>query len=59
MTRKQIKTVCLERQPHRDGIKRLQFAYQLLIESAKQASVKEEIDKKSGSQLPEVKKCQS
>ena len=59
MARKQIKTVSLERQPHRDGMKRLQFTYQLLIESAKQASFKEEINEKSSSHLPEVKKCQS
>ncbi len=59
MTRKQIKTVSLERQAHRDGLKRLQLAYQLLIESEKQASCKEEIDEKSNSQLSEVKKCQS
>jgi hypothetical protein len=31
MARKQIETVYLERLPHRDGLRRLQLAYQLLI----------------------------
>ena len=38
MARKQIETVWLERQPHRDSVKRLQLAYQLLIASTKQVS---------------------
>lgn len=54
MARKRIETVYLKRQPHRDGLKRLQLAYQLLIESAKQASTEEQPNATSGSQLQEV-----
>lgn len=58
MTRKLIEPVYLKRQPHRDGLKRLQLAYQVLIESTKQASTEEQPDEKSSSQQQEVEKCQ-
>ena len=58
MARKQIETVWLERQPHRESVKRLQLAYQLLIESAKQVSAVEEIMEETNLQPQEVEKCQ-
>ncbi len=38
MARKQIKTVRLERQPHRDAMQRLSLAYQQLAEAAQRAA---------------------
>ncbi len=38
MARKQIKTVHLERQPHREAMQRLRLAYQHLARAAKPAS---------------------
>jgi len=58
MARKQIEMVWLERQPHRESVKRLQLAYQLLIESAKQVSAVEEIMDETNPQPQEVEKCQ-
>lgn len=58
MARKQIETVYLERQPHRDSTKRLQLAYQLLIESAKENSAEVEISEEPNSPQREVEKCQ-
>ena len=58
MARKRIEMVYLNRQPHRDGLRRLQLTYQLLIESAKQASTEEQPNEKPSSQLQEVEKCQ-
>ncbi len=43
MARKQITTVHLERQPHRDAQQRLHLAYAYLIEASR--SVKQQIDK--------------
>ena len=57
MARKQIETVYLERQPHRDSMKRLQLAYQLLIESAKRVSTEEKMSEAVKSQQREVEKC--
>lgn len=57
MARKQIETVCLERQPHRDSMKRLQLAYQLLMESAKRASTEEKMSEELKWQQQEVEKC--
>jgi hypothetical protein len=58
MARKQIGTVYLERQPHRDGLKRLQLTYQLLIEAAKQVTTEEKQNEDQNSQSQEVEKCQ-
>ena len=56
MARKQIGTVYLERQPHRDGLKRLQLTYQLLIEAAKEVTTKEKQNENPNSQSQEVEK---
>ena len=58
MARKQIETVYLERQPHRDSMKCLQLAYQLLIESAKHNSAEVELSEEPNSPQREVEKCQ-
>jgi hypothetical protein len=54
MARKQIKTVRLERQPHREALKRLGLAYQQLIAAA-QASPP--AAKQTPPTVQEVKPC--
>ena len=58
MARKQIKTVYLERQPHRDKHERLRRAYQLLIVAVNQIEVTETDNQPADSPPPpqEVKK---
>ena len=58
MPQKQIKTVRLERQAHKDAMNRLQMAYQALREAAKQASQVSEIVQKPASTIEEVNSCQ-
>lgn len=55
MARKQIKTVHLERQPHREALKRLGLAYQQLIAAAAQASPP--AAKQTTQTVQEVKPC--
>jgi len=59
MARKQIGTVYLERQPHRNGLKRLQLAYQLLIADANQVIAEEKHGQNPKPHSQEVEKCQS
>lgn len=56
MARKRIEKVHLQRQPHRDGLRRLQLAYRLLLADAQQATDTQTKEKQS---LPsqEVEKC--
>ena len=49
MARKQLATVYLERQPHRDAKRRLRLAYLYLIE-ASQAEQQADVETKQGSQ---------
>ena len=58
MARKQITTVRLERQPHRDAIHRLSLAYEYLAEAAKQASQPAERQEQIDPPSQEVKSCQ-
>ena len=55
MARKQIKTVRLERQPHREALKRLGLAYQQLIAALAQASPS--VAKQTTPTVQEVKPC--
>ena len=58
MARKQITTVRLERQSHRDAIQRLSLAYQQLAEAARQASQQVEGQEQIDPPSQEVKLCQ-
>ncbi len=56
MARKPIKTVRLERQPHKEAMQRLRMAYQQLLAATNQpASAAEPKQKQS---VQEVKPCQ-
>jgi hypothetical protein len=58
MARKQIKTVRLERQPHRDALKRLCLAYQQLMAAAIPAAQPAAKQKKTVQNGQEVTACQ-
>jgi hypothetical protein len=57
MAGKQIKTVRLERQPHRDALKRLCLAYQQLMAAAVPAVQPAAKQQKSVQDVQEVKSC--
>jgi hypothetical protein len=57
MAGKQIKTVRLERQPHRDALKRLCLAYQHLMAAAAPAAQLAAKQKQTVQDVQEVKPC--
>jgi hypothetical protein len=57
MAGKQIKTVRLERQPHRDALNRLCLAYQQLMAAAAPAVQPAAKQQKSVQDVQEVKSC--
>ena len=58
MARKPIKTVRLERQPHREAMQRLRLAYQQLMAAANQPAALAESKQPTTPTIQEVKPCQ-
>ncbi len=58
MARKRIKTVRLERQPHREAMDRLRLAYQQLMAAASQPAAPAERKQATTPTIQEVKSCQ-